>query len=902
MKIGFAATALLMLSGSHCLVHAGEVMKRPMTWAHYTPWHTPLNTSLSAKAYYNYPLFHSTGDNRMDWAGEYRLAEAQGINGFFVDVVFQRNGGRTAYGDTVAEMLKAAEGSDFEVGLCLDVRTSVEQQVREVARMLDQVAGHPNYPKYNGRPVVATYTWSQWTPEEWGKIREELKGVGHDIYLIANAGRGYTKLTREWLQSYAAHFDMVYSFALDGLSGTPRADTVGLMADVANESGKDYMAGFWPGYYGAWLNGRNDFYQPHRGFDQLHDCFLLLRGNRDGWLHFTTWNDHDETSVLPMLFTTANPLITKAYIESFRGVAPTATQPEICLAYHREEIPGTLLRIEAMNLPSLVATDIEVSGRLLDRNGNEVARLDARSFSASNFDRTEWLVPTAPLASTSVLTPEVTVRAENYERTSRLPPVLLVNGWHQNAVTVKVPASEYIDFPNTLSVISSAAGLLDVSTTFEPGEEIASAALFRNDRPLADLGMHTEEGRSLLNLYLDGAVDWTLNLEGGEILDAARKFSEKSSPDFVWSASEASSLRTLAWTPVGLLCAVSPETKLTLQLKGGDTLTLSAGELNDLRTVRRGALKIEVSAVDTTLQNHATLCVGAGSRSLSVMTHAPQPTDMFYVRYVTKSGHVALSDIVYPFAGKGGRIPVNLVQTSVNLETSSGGTGMPGQNEYLGTDVPFRTPSIVEASIPPESIRSSRWDFNGTGRDLTGDNSVWIDQTMFIATDDSGNMALNFDGQKTLRMPLRTWPIGNATVDFRLKPSSTGKTPGPQSIIGRKGWSDGISINLLPDGRLEVVRDGSETVPSELVHSKTALPFDEWSHLTVTNDSRCLRIYINGILDAEKVIKPARSYGNSTWYVGGGFAGYANYRGQIDDLTVSGAAYAPQASEITLQQ
>lgn len=193
--------------------------------------------------------------------------------------------------------------------------------------------------------------------------------------------------------------------------------------------------------------------------------------------------------------------------------------------------------------------------------------------------------------------------------------------------------------------------------------------------------------------------------------------------------------------------------------------------------------------------------------------------------------------------------------------------------------------------VPAKGIRRGGWHFEGNGRDVLGDMHVEIDQSLFASSHNGTGMALKLDGQAPVKMRLRTWPVGNTTVDFSLNPDPNPARP--QSVIGREGWSDGVNINLLPDGRLEVVRDGGDAVLKVTMVSNTKLPFGKWSRVRVTNDSERLRLYINGHPDAEKPVPAARSYGNSTWYLGGGYRDYANYRGYIDELTVLGAAVAP---------
>ncbi|MDR1284253.1 MAG: laminin G [Opitutaceae bacterium] len=893
---------------------AAEIAEQPTVWAHYTPWHTPLNSPISAYSYYNYPIFRSSGNDRDDWTEEFRQARAQGIDGFFTDIVFKPEG-RPAFDDTTRKMLQAAEGTGFLIGLCLDVKTTVEIQTRELARMLSAYGAHPNYPRHHGKPVVATYTWGSWTPAEWAQIRAALKSAGHDIYLIANVDPGYAKLASDRLESYSPYFDSAYAFSLAGLNGMGRRQMADLVAGTARAQGKDYMATLYPGYYGAWLNGRNDFYQPHRGFDQLHDTFLAIRPGRDRWLHLTTWNDHDETSLLPMLFTTANPLLIKAYTDNFKNIAPTSTLPDICLAWHREVIPGTLLRIEAINLPGLARAPVSVKGRLLDRDGKTAAVLNPRDLDPAAFDRTEWLIPTSRLARSPFLVPEITISSPGFEHTAKLPPILLVNGWQQNAVTVKIPVRQYLNLQNTLTIRATSPETIEANITFDnsgsdAGSDaagtIATATLFRNDRPVAPVGPSTH-GKTLMNLYLKGAQDYTITTDTGEFLDATRKFSEKNSPDFSVSPRSLTSRRSLAWAPAGVLCAVKPDTQFTLTSPGKEPLRMTARELATKELLHYGKLQAEFFPADPTNQNHPPLNNRKGNYTISLLSSAQRVSDMFYVRYETTDGRVALSDIIYPFAPKNRLQPATVVETSINLETSSGASGMKGESEYLSKDIPFRAPSVVATQIPPESIRSGHWSFDGHGRDTLGDMPVTISIPATCFAEQSGRPGkfLELDGTHPIKMRLRTWPIGNATVDFMLNPAPLPPPPPPaspaapappaaiQSIIGRRGWSDAININLLPDGRIEVIRDGNETVPVEKLVSKTPLLFGQWSRLRVTNDSTRIRIYINNRLDAEAPIRPARSYGNSTWFVGGGYKDYANYRGKIDDLTVHGAALAP---------
>ena len=48
--------------------------------------------------------------------------------------------------------------------------------MKELARMLDLFGKHPNYPQWNGRPVVNLYPYLSWTPEELADQVREVTG------------------------------------------------------------------------------------------------------------------------------------------------------------------------------------------------------------------------------------------------------------------------------------------------------------------------------------------------------------------------------------------------------------------------------------------------------------------------------------------------------------------------------------------------------------------------------------------------------------------------------------------------------------------------------------------------------------------------------------------------------
>ncbi len=853
---------------------AGEVADKKMVWAHYVPWHTPQNTSLDSVKYYNFPLCDSSGNAVTDWKKEYAQAKAQGINGFFPDLVASKGNGPTAFVGAFGTMLKAAEGTDFQVGACLDVKTSVSHQVKELKRILDLYAKHPNFPRWKGRPVICTYTFTSWTPEELAEIKKQLKAAGYDIFLIGNLiPGGYGKPDIKKLEKYLPVCDMIYGFGFTELNGMSIKDKAALAEKLAEKGNIPWMSTVYPGYYGAWLNGRNDFYQVHDGLDQAHRTFQVAKAPRALWMHYTTWNDHDETSFLPMIFTPGNVLITKVYSQKFKDQSTITGTSEVVFAYHREELPGTLLRFEAMTLPTVKSGTAVISGKLLSSDGHKVAKLEKKNLNAADFDRTEWLIPSAELGKYSSLTPEFTIKAPGFDKTVRLPEMLLVSGWHQNAVTVKVAASKIADVNSNLQ-ITQKNGTLNAAVSFESPAKIKRVTLWRNDRPLA-LFSPKSNGKALLNLYVSGKRDFTVEVENGKIIRAVRKFGV-SQP---WNDYSYTATKNQAWTPTALCLAGNDKLNLTFKMGKDDGFSISAAELAKREFASYGGLTVKCLPVDATMQNSKPLDVSKGSFSLAVFTRTPRNNDRLQLCFQTMDDKLAWSVPVYPFAKDKSPLKQKIVQTATNLDTPSGATGCKGHNEFLTKNVPFRKPKVIDAVVSPLGIRRGYWDFENGGQDLLGDMPVNIPASMI------DNGVLKFNGKNSLKMRLRTYPVGAMTLELKLKPEGGRKQK--QGIVNRIGWSDAVELFLLPDGHLEVCRSGNDTVPKENFISKQSITDGKWNKVRITCDNAKIRIYIDDKLDSEHTIAPARSYGNCKWIVGQG------YIGELDDLKVLGAAFAP---------
>lgn len=867
-----AAVALAVLWP--CGSDAAETADRPMAWAHYVPWHLPQDVSLAAERYYNYPLLDAAPTIEQNFQREFELARRQGINGFFCDVVAKKNQ-PPVFGDTIEKMLHAAAGTGFQIGICLDVKITTEYQITEVARLLERFARHPNYPHYRGRPMVCTYTFLDWTPTEWQAIRRGLREKGWDIHLMANFATGYDRRGMERCDDYLPVLDSIYLFSLPGLNGVPVAETNQFYVRKTGEAGKFFLPCIYPGYYGAWLNGRNPFYIIHRHFDTAHETFLAAAEAPGRDLMYTTWNDHDETSLMPMLFTAGNAGITRAYTENRKGVPITWNRPELFLAAHRETPAGTLLRLEVLSLPLTGSAPIRVSGVLKSPEGKVAARLPERRLKPGTFDRAEWQLDSIPLARHPHLTPVLTVRRGNsFSVTRRFPSLFFITGYLKNAVTCKTALSDLADIQAELSVSADGENQLKVRHRFRADKEVRRATLFRNDRPLAV----PEPERTLLPLLLTiPGGTFELEVESGLIRQAVRKFRLNGSADFQFDETRLVSRNNLNWMPIALRLAGAPETRLTIR-HGGQKETVTFADIASGKTGGTRQVRLRPAALDATTQNDTPRLQREADETFLLLTRPPLPEDRFQMRYDFADGTFAWSEPVYPFAQPGSR-RVNLLRTPINLETPSGPNGPHHGREFLSKPL-FSTSTIVPTNVALPLRRRNIWRFDGDGREEFGElPEVPIPPELFA--EGRHGRALHFTGREKIRMPLRTMPLGGCAISFALHPDAIGVK---QSILAHEGDSEALVCNLLADGRLEILRIGREK--PDILHSRTKLQSGRWRQIRIENHLDRLLLKIDGRRDAEISLAPLRLYGNSTWFLGGGYPGYESFRGSLDDLIV----------------
>ena len=866
-------------------------LNRKLAFAHYTAWHDPHYATHDASGYYNYPLFAAAESPPESYRREVQLALAAGLDGFFVDLVGHAKK-KTSFVSQTEALLKAAQGTPFMVTGCLDrSHPDLEWAVSELKRIIPRFAAYENFPRVDGRPLIVSYSSGGRKPEQWAKIKEDLKAAGMEIFLVLDMQHGFKELKQERTAAYAEVADMLYSFSEIGISGQPPRECFDLIANGAAQHGKTWMATLYPGYAGGWYRGRNDHYQPHRGFDCLWDSFQSFDPDSPTWLHLTTWNDHDETPFMPMAFEFgANSEVSQAVIEQyFRKQPAPAGPPRVFFAYHREEIPGTVLRLEALSLPRRSGGTVTVRGALANPLGRKVYELKPQRLDLADFDRCEWHVPTAELAGDFALVPEIALSWEDGRTTPRqLPAVLLKQGWIQNQVTVKVPFHAMsVDEP-ALSV-DWQRNVLQARVQIPEGLSVARATLWRNDRPIARL-LPTADAEVGLSLNWSPARNHHLKiaLKKGRFIHVKRNLIQK---DYRWDAGSFAGKSNLDWAWYTARLACDPDVELEVTVNKEAPVTVTPAEIlryGELRLGKDRSCILQLSEVDGALREAEPLFQTGGALQARVFSRAVRDNDIFYARIETTDGKVCFSRLQAPGADGMAPLSAKLVQTMVNLETSSGATGMPGQTGYLGTP-PYMTPELGVFKVHPATIRRGFWDFEEGGSDSLGNMSfrtpkkaAWLGGEKLIKpAGPRGSSCLVLGNDQQVAMRRRSYPLGGCTIACKLylEQSPTGEA----RLIGRSGWTSALNLFLTPGRQLKLVRDGGDKTPKESVLVPGALPLETWVALRVTFDEEVVKAYVDGRLVGEGRFTPNREYGNCTAIIGDKENGLAC---RVDDLLI----------------
>ena len=837
-------TAAVLHSVAALSLGAADVSGRNMVWAHYVAWLPCEETSMLAERYLDPVAFDVGANPKRD---EVMAALDMGIDGWFIDVVAWDRAEPSHYSD-LAPYLAAATGTPFMVGICLDRKFDAVWQTAELVRILRAFGSHPNFPRFGGRYVVATYTWWNWSASEWAEIRRGCEEAGFPLYLIANLTFSFEPFSDERLAEYADVFDCGYTFGYIGRNGMSVGENHRRLGEFCVKRGKRWMPGLHPGYVGGWFWGRNAYYLPHEGIDALHEAFLASfgpDGSRPQWSHITSWNDHDETTICPRLLTPGLRRLVREYSAALKGEAPRAEEPEVVFAYHREEMPGTLVRIEAMRLPAKHGGgDVVVGGELLDWNGRRAAALEEKTFSKA-WERREWLVPSTALCSSPYLVP----RFSRGGAAAEFPPIFFSEPWIGNQQTVRETFADRVDVRSSLDVAVTGK-VLHAALSFESPVAVKRAVLYRNDRAA---GVFSRKGDAL-----SGGAQFSFVAAG-----------PKNGDDFKVEFDDArkvTSVRRYAKRHEGHKYVGGEDMRFRLVSVGGAAIVFTPAELVESGTLRAGEYFVRKEA-DLGVYHSGSLGLSRGDLSCAAFSEPAEKGDVFWVRFETEDGRICDGRPLYPFAGDAERTPrvENIVETHVTLEHPQGSAGRPGHSPFLTpeSELPVLGTNLIKAAVSPLASRSYRW---------------------------AGPFAFSGKGGDSVKIaPYRRWPMDKGRISFEFKPECDFGAKGPRiGILWKDGVQPGFSFSCTPGGRVVAYWRETEKSKSVEVLSAGLAKAGEWNEVVLEWDGVSAALSLNGKPGKSVEMPVCRRYGNCYVHLGRGRKGETPLNGKIRNLKAGG--------------
>lgn len=266
-----------------------------------------------------------------------RDAQKAGIDGFAIN--FGRWDGENGYYiRKVAMLFQAARelGTGFKLFLSPDGVTSGNANVneslspREVVDAMERYANHPNYWKYQGRPVLSAWHGAGQGPESlnaWKSVLDPLRAKGINAYFVPffyiasynECPANYDELKANFngqitnSRDFPAHSgwwsqvaDGMYSSAVAGLplyspKGEPSVLDYGeTLARLMRDNGKTYMASVAPYYWGQLQGNRenpNRRYFEYEGGKGLEAQWnSVIEKQKPDWVEMFTWNDYTEST------------------------------------------------------------------------------------------------------------------------------------------------------------------------------------------------------------------------------------------------------------------------------------------------------------------------------------------------------------------------------------------------------------------------------------------------------------------------------------------------------------------------------------------------------------------------------------------------------------------------------
>ena len=259
----------------------------------------PADMSTKHMVFAHYMVCFATyGESLEGYKHDIQDAQAAGIDGFALNEGAWDNEPRYVSRTKLLFQAAAELNTGFKFIFSLDLATLQPKYIPEILRAY---LNDPCYYRYQGRPVVSTFSGQ--TGVDWNAIIYPLRAEGFNICFIPFFyPNPVTELPS--LTAVRTHFSMWNNIAdgyfLFGAAGTDRdlTDCNASYITAAREDKKLVMASFTPFYWGEAQPGRR-FYETHGGFG-VERQWMSIIANQPDLVEIVTWNDFNESYITPV--------------------------------------------------------------------------------------------------------------------------------------------------------------------------------------------------------------------------------------------------------------------------------------------------------------------------------------------------------------------------------------------------------------------------------------------------------------------------------------------------------------------------------------------------------------------------------------------------------------------------
>ncbi len=225
--------------------------------------------------------------------------------------------------------------------------------------LMEQYANHPNWLKFQGRPVFGIYRVNHNDPAYWQEVRDILAAYGWDPFIFGDLGSIQTAIYGtfdydEW-RPYGKTIDAIYTFSASLLEVS--LDLPPKFRECFSPLKNPPVIGATvrPGYLSARPYNKN--WISHRGTEIVVKSWEKALQYDPAFIHATTWNDYNEATQFANSFSlsTSQLEIGKYYLNQYFNKPPLqgkTNEPHTILSYFKVSHGNEPVRFRVLSLPT----------------------------------------------------------------------------------------------------------------------------------------------------------------------------------------------------------------------------------------------------------------------------------------------------------------------------------------------------------------------------------------------------------------------------------------------------------------------------------------------------------------------------------------------------------------------